>query len=203
MDASQFELAFYGEILPGVSAALAKQNLAAMFKASEEQMEKMFSGKRVVIRNKLDLDTALKYVAAMEKRGAKCKVEVMGKPGVEYVVETEAAPDPEPSQPNETAPKPSAVVSEPSRPIQATPTQTGTGLPVAGERVEEILGTTQLDVEPVGARLSDEKPPIPELELGELAEIEILPAGSDLKDAEPEVPAVVPDTSHLRLDDAK
>lgn len=213
MSLANLELAFYGELAEGADPAQAKQNVAAMFKASEEQVARMFSGNRVVIRNKLDFETAQKYVAAMKKRGALCKIEQMGQPGVE--VSAPAAPAP--------APAPVASAPEPANPAPATPassaseapasapradlsssapvqrTTTGTGLPVAGEKVDDILSDSHLTLGDVGERLEDEKPPIPELELSELQNVEILPPGTDLKDPEEEIAPVIPDVSHLSL----
>lgn len=202
MGSDNLELAFYGHLLEGFAEADVKQNVATMFKASVEQVERMFTGNRVVIRNKLDPETAQKYVSAMAKRGAICKIEVMGQPGQEYhpepadgAVAAEAAapidrePSSDPAGSNEappTAPAPSAA------PPQAKEDKD------AG-KMDEILSNSQLDLEPVGVRLSDESEPAPEVELKVLANVAILPPGSDLQDEKEEKPVSVPDISHISL----
>ena len=81
MSEQKYELAFYGELVAGSSLDETKQLVAQLFKTNVEQIERMFTGNRVVIRNKLDQSTALKYIEALKKRGAKCQIELMGSPG--------------------------------------------------------------------------------------------------------------------------
>ena len=57
MAESLYELTFYGRLVDGVGLDVAKANVAALFKAAPAQVEKMFLGGRVVIRNKLDQAT--------------------------------------------------------------------------------------------------------------------------------------------------
>ena len=202
MGSSNLELAFYGELLTGFSEADVKQNMAAMFKASLEQIERMFTGNRVVIRNKLDFDTARKYVVAMEKRGAVCKIEQMGQPGIEV------KDAPHPSEQAAAVPVNSEAVSKSMERQGLAPDDTKTvvkpreqsdTLDVAGDRVEEILSGSCLQLDPVGIRLSDEKASPPEQELTDLAGVELLPPGSDLQDQKEEKVVNLPDISHLSL----
>ncbi|MCG8609885.1 MAG: hypothetical protein MI864_05045 [Pseudomonadales bacterium] len=79
MDQQIFEIAFEGEIIPGVTLDLVKQNMTKLFKASPAQIEKMFSGKRVVLKSKLDKPTALKYQALLKKNGAVCRIGMIAK----------------------------------------------------------------------------------------------------------------------------
>lgn len=232
------ELAFYGELIAGAQLDQVKTNLAAMFKASPEQIERMFSGKRVVIRNKLDLETAQKYVQAMEKRGARCQIERMGAPGEPYTetpAEDDSAATPVSEPASSAAPASQASVSQPtvlttttlkttsdaptpseppSKVAPATVTSTpggasgesrpapvnASGLPVAGEKVADILASSALELDPVGVRMQDEAVPLPELELEELRDVGLLPVGSDLSEKKQQVAPVIPDTSHLSIE---
>lgn len=227
------ELAFYGELIAGAQLDQVKTNLAAMFKASPEQIERMFSGKRVVIRNKLDLETAQKYVQAMEKRGARCQIERMGAPGEPYTetpAENDSAATPVSEPASSVAPASQASVSQttalkttsdaptpsepPSKvaPVPVTSTPGGasgesrpapvnaSGLPVAGEKVADILASSALELDPVGVRMQDEAVPLPELELEELRDVGLLPVGSDLSEKKEQVAPVIPDTSHLSIE---
>ena len=195
MSTNDLELAFYGALRDGFIQSDVKANVAELFKASVEQVERMFTGQRVVIRNKLDAETAQKYVQAMAKRGAVCKIELMGQPGVEY--DDSNVPDPTPAAPAPAAPEP--VEQAPSNVEQARAAPAGNGLPVAGDKADGILASSNLSLDPVGVRLSDEAAPVSKVELTELAEIEVLPPGSDLVEPSEELPVSIPDTSHISL----
>ncbi|WP_250655647.1 hypothetical protein [Alkalimarinus coralli] len=118
-----FELAFYGRLVDGVSLDTAKSNVIRLFKASAAQVDKMFAGGRVVIRNKLDKATADKYVAVMRKNGLICEVDPMGQAG-------------QAGQARSKAPSPSAAAAKPSAPEPSAPKPSSTPAPaqaVSGE----------------------------------------------------------------------
>ncbi len=202
------ELVFYGELVSGVTEEQAKTHVAALFKANVDQVERMFSGQRVVIRNKLDPDTAQKYVLAMRKRGAVCQIEEMGKPGVAVSPSSLAEPDQEPapspspqaSSAPAQAPQPSPKPA-PEAPVQSRPKPVSgpeDGLPVAGERTDEVLANTHFSLDEAGVRLSEEKDvETPVFE--HLDEISLAPVGADLSEDREETPVAVPDTSHLSI----
>lgn len=198
----QYELVFYGELVPGVDAVQAKRNIAELFKASVEQVERMFSGQRVVIRNKLDAETAQKYVIAMQKRGAVCKLETMGGAAPMPAAEKPAAPPAyAPTQPAPVAPKPATVASAASAAtVNRREHLAKVGrLPIAGEKVEAILADFDATIAPAGQRLSDERhveAPV----FAHLDELKLTPTGTNLQDKKEELPVSVPDVSHLRLE---
>lgn len=197
----QYELVFYGELVPGVEVAQAKQNVAELFKASVDQVERMFSGQRVVIRNKLDAETAQKYLLAMQKRGAVCKLEPMGGAAPMPVAEKAPAPDSAPAQSAPVAPKPAAVAPASSTSeVNRREYLAKVGrLPIAGEKVETILAEFDVSVAPAGQRLSDERhveAPV----FAHLDELKLTPPGTNLQDQKEDLPVSVPDVSHLRLE---
>ncbi|QID18009.1 DUF805 domain-containing protein [Nitrogeniibacter mangrovi] len=92
-----YQLVFSGDILPGHDTEAVRQRLAALLKVSPDRHEQLFSGRAVVIKRRLDADTAQAYrrkLAAM---------------GVGIRVEPETAP---------AAPKPTPV-THPAPPAQA------------------------------------------------------------------------------------
>src|SRR5690606_4776163 len=95
MTDSLFEVVFQGKLVEGFAATDVKANVARLFKANLQQVEHMFSGKRVVIRNQLDQETALKYQVLLRKNGAVCVVETQKS--------AEAPPAPAPSSPSTPA----------------------------------------------------------------------------------------------------
>lgn len=68
-------MVFEGEILDGLKVEEVKRGLATLFRASEAQIERFFSGKRVAIKKDVDYETAMKYLKAFEQAGAVCQVE--------------------------------------------------------------------------------------------------------------------------------
>ncbi len=204
---SQFELVFYGELVEGFSPQQARTHVAQLFKATTEQVERMFTGKRVVIRNKLDAETAKKYVVAMEKRGCVCVIETTGEPGravdlQALASEAEAPVTPPPqAQPAATAASGDGAKAETSASrTQFVDRDNPSGLPIAGEKAAQILAGKQFDLAPAGERLSDEhevQAPLFE----HLDEISLAPVGTDLSDQTDAPAAPEPDTSHLKLVD--
>lgn len=207
-----YQLVFKGERVAGVDENTARANAMALFKATIAQVDRMFSGQAVVIRNKLDEDTANKYLAVLRKHGMICYIEPMT--GGEV-------PEPAPSRPE---PSPAAGVAPPASAQTAPPAMAGreerTGsvdhaegagrievepgdrLAVAGDKVDDILSHSSLKLDPVGVRISEqseaEAPVFEHLDDWSLA-----PVGSDLGEQHETPPAIVPDVSHLKLVDEK
>lgn len=226
MTESLYELAFSGRLVDGVSLDTAKSNVAKLFKASAAQVDKMFAGGRVVIRNKLDKATADKYVAVMRKNGLVCEADLMGQKG--------ASPKPapvsaSPSAPtSSTKPGPSTTTGDKTSPpanasVARTPALARTaeelkvlplpanfdapndsgaphesGINLAGEEVNGILQESHLDLDPEGVRLSEHRE-VDAPVFSELDSISIAPAGSDLVDPVEELPPIVPDVSSISI----
>ncbi|KXS52387.1 MAG: hypothetical protein AWU57_3231, partial [Marinobacter sp. T13-3] len=184
----------------------ARRNAQALFKASVEQLDRMFSGQPVVIRNKLEQAQAEKYRAVLEKHGMVAYVQPM--PG------TEAEKAPEPTPKPTPAPAPSAESAPPSARPESSPAPAAKGksvevepgdrLPVAGEKVDDILAGSGLTLDPAGVTLVEaEEEQAPMFE--HLDEWSLAPAGSDIGVERDLPPPVVPDVSHLSLadDDSK
>ena len=72
-----FQLVFKGECTPGTDPATARSNARTLFKATVDQIERMFSGQPVVIRNKLEEVQAEKYRAVLQKHGMVAYVQPM------------------------------------------------------------------------------------------------------------------------------
>tara|TARA_R110001592_G_scaffold167131_2_gene402500 strand:- start:2334 stop:2978 length:645 start_codon:yes stop_codon:yes gene_type:complete len=210
MSEQKYELAFYGKLVDGASLEHTKEQVAQLFKTSVELIERMFTGSRVVIRNKLDQETAMKYIVALKKRGALSQIEEMGKPGIAVNFESDtasiAAPLSESSdvqaQPiPESAKQTQEPVQAPAQTLQKTTgkaSMSATGLPIVGDKVDEILRSTQFDLAPVGARLENKKQDLAP-DLHALDDVSLAPVGSDLIDHKEELPIAVPDTSHIQL----
>ncbi|TKV69461.1 hypothetical protein FDP08_15780 [Marinobacter panjinensis] len=200
-----FQLVFRGECTPGTDPATARSNAKNLFKATVEQVDRMFSGQPVVIRNKLEEVQAEKYRAVLQKHGM-----------VAYVQPMEGAAPPPPSRPAPGT-EPRAQVQPEQAPVQAAPEQAepasaagkpassvavepGDRLRVAGEKVDSILSGSALTLDPVGVTLEEHREaPAPMFQ--HLDDWTLAPPGTELGVKRDLPPPVVPDVSHLSLAD--
>ncbi|MDX1597369.1 MAG: hypothetical protein R3295_01785 [Marinobacter sp.] len=190
-----FQLVFKGECTPGTDVATARNNARTLFKASAEQVGRMFSGQPVVIRNKLEAEQAEKYRAVLAKHGMVAYVQPM--PGTEPARrETPSAPPASKPEPAEPTPQQQSAHSGGEVPA----VEPGDRLSVAGEKVDSILAGSGLSLDPVGVSLAEHQ----EVEapmFQHLDEWTLAPAGTDLGVERDLPPPMVPDVSHLSLAD--
>ncbi len=66
-----YNIYYAGELLPGHELATTREQLGKLFKAGDETLDKLFSGKPQLLKRECDKATAVKYQQAMEKAGAK------------------------------------------------------------------------------------------------------------------------------------
>jgi len=193
-----FQLVFKGECAPGTDVETARNNARALFKASVEQLDRMFSGQPVVIRNKLEQVQAEKYQAVLRKHGMVAHVQPMAGSAQAAAPAPKPAPVPQADQQTETdAPTaPPKAASKGNVPA----TEPGDRLPLAGEKVDDILAGSGLTLDPVGVTLVEhEDPEAPMFE--HLDDWSLAPPGSDLGVKRDLPPPMVPDVSHLSLAD--
>jgi len=70
MPAERFDIIFSGELLEGQEPEKVRRRVGRMLKASDAQLERLFSGKPAVIKKGADIDTAGKYRLAFRQAGA-------------------------------------------------------------------------------------------------------------------------------------
>lgn len=184
-----FQLVFKGECTPGTDQASARDNARALFKASVDQIERMFSGRPVVIRNKLDEAQAEKYRAVLGKHGLVAYVQLMpdSSPGAK------SRPDPKSAKTGSVASSGNASAGT------GVKTEPGERLQVAGDRVDDILSGSALELDPAGVTLAEAAEKAPPM-FQHLEDWTLAPAGSDIGVKRDLPPPVVPDVSHLSLD---
>lgn len=190
-----YQVIFRGERRPGVDEQTARNNVGALFKATPAQLDRMFSGQPVVIRNQLSDEEARKYQAVLERQGVICHIEPMpgfAAPGAP----AQPQPSAPPSAPTAAAPAPAPVARRPTG--AGVKVEPGERLPVAGERVDDILRDLSWSLDPVGTTLAEPEEVVPPV-FEHLDEITIAPPGADIGVPRDLPPPVVPDTSHLRL----
>jgi hypothetical protein len=202
-----FQLVFKGECTSGTELSAARSNAQALFKASLEQVDRMFSGKAVVIRNKLDEAQAEKYKQVLQKHGMVAYVEPMPEA---------RSPEPAPEKPSRPAPgdaghepqgragtasaSPAASQKQrpPTRAGEEPQNEPGDRPNVAGEKVDDILAGSSLSLDPVGITLAEYKETPPPM-FQHLDTWTLAPVGSDLVEKRQAPAPKVPDVSHLSL----
>ncbi len=80
MEQNLFKVIFSGALLSGVELSEAQRNVAKLFKASNQQIAAMFSGRRVVLKHGLDEVKARKYHRVLQEAGIVVQIEPEVKP---------------------------------------------------------------------------------------------------------------------------
>ena len=108
----RYDIFFAAQLVEGFEEATVRGNLATLFKANDQTLDKLFSGKAQLIKRGVDKQAALKYKAALQKAGAVALIRAAadaaaGDPAAAEAaaVAAESAPEPAP----EPAPPPATV----------------------------------------------------------------------------------------------
>ena len=176
-----FEIAFQGQVRPGVTLEQAKARIGQLFQVGDEQLQVLFSGRRVVIKQGLDEAAADKYKQAIERAGAICIVDPMGQ---------ESVSTPEP---------PAAADSSDTRSSSGQPSTTVRPRDAYMAAFSEVEAP-DFGIAPVGADMQDEYEEFVALPV-DLSALSLAPPGSDLEQLRPHVTPVTPNTDHLKLQD--
>ncbi|WP_428603325.1 hypothetical protein [Sedimenticola sp.] len=70
-----YNIFFSGKTVEGADLVKVKQNLAKIFNTGSEQLEYLFSGKSVKVKNGVDQETAIKYRVAFRNAGALVEIQ--------------------------------------------------------------------------------------------------------------------------------
>ncbi|SDS76614.1 hypothetical protein SAMN05216421_2151 [Halopseudomonas xinjiangensis] len=172
-----FEIVFQGQVKTGVAAEQARARLGQLFQAGEQQLDTLFSGRRIVIKQGLDAAAAERYRQAIDRAGAVCLVEPM-----------------------------ESVAQDPTREPEA-PAPAPTSSATAGARVvprDEYMAAfsnvqaPDFGIAELGADLQDEYVDHTPLPL-DLSALSLAPPGADLDQIKPDTAPVSPNIGHLKL----
>ena len=83
MPAPTFRLVFQGKITPDVNLAEVKSRLQKLFKKDAQTIEKLFTGRKIPIKQGLSQTQAVQYQEKMRALGALCEIEAQSDPKVE------------------------------------------------------------------------------------------------------------------------
>lgn len=174
----QLEIVFRGDIAFGENLADVKERLRDLFKADDEQLQRLFSGRPIVIRRGLDNAAAERYQQALNKAGA-----------VVEVRPASAAGDKQPLAEQPPVAEPAPVVASPDDQV------------LQGDQSEQE-SEPGWGIAPVGADLlsSEEKTALVDADIN-TSHLTLSPEGSDV--LAPEERNAVDDrdvdTSHIQL----
>ncbi|AOS97112.1 hypothetical protein AUP74_01681 [Microbulbifer aggregans] len=94
MSELRYSVIFRGDLEPGFTANDVRANLARLFKASPETIEKLFSGRPLAIKKNLGEAQARQLQATLAKMGAQVTLKAEGEPAPAAVP---PSPEPEPA----------------------------------------------------------------------------------------------------------
>jgi membrane associated rhomboid family serine protease len=69
-----YKIIFSGKLLYGFKLEEVRANLARLGKYDEKALDKLFSGREIIIKNNLSLETARRYKNLLDKTGARCDI---------------------------------------------------------------------------------------------------------------------------------
>lgn len=168
----KYELIFSGQAIPGAPLEKVKANAAKLFHAGPAQLEKLFSGAPVVLKNNLEKKTGETYQAKLKSAGMICSLRVMG--GAQKTAQPKAAPSKAAPAPQ---PKPTPQPQAPAQTVQEG----------------------SLSIAPVGSDVNPHEkapePPMPDTSQFSLKEQKGYLFDQDDTPAPP-----APDTSHITLE---
>lgn len=201
MTEKAYQIIFSGQTVDGIDTAQAKANLSKLYKTDVSKIEKLFQGKRVVLKKNLNEDTALGYLTTLKKAGVICALEEM--PAAAGAMENDkpvAATTPAPQAQGQTENQaPEAGQTPASTTIDAGALEQVTVAPpgeviMTHPKVEPAeIDTSGLDIGPPGEDLVErqtiEEPDfdISSLSMAEVGEtlaekVEVEPFAADLSD---------------------
>ncbi|MFZ6048310.1 DUF805 domain-containing protein [Pseudomonas sp. CR3202] len=75
MTEARYKIVFDGEPMPGVALETVKENLARLFKSDTGKIDSLFGGRSIALKRDLPEAEADKYLAALQRAGAKVRKE--------------------------------------------------------------------------------------------------------------------------------
>jgi hypothetical protein len=184
MPEERFDILFSGQLIQGRDPDSVRQQVGRLFKASPEQLERLFCGRPVVIKKGVDLEAASRYRLAFRQAGALVDIRPAGAPGT-------APQTPAPQTPAPRTPAPGMTL---------TPANTGS----LEDCAPVVVPVPLPDISAIGLgggdRPLDETPPPPPAQV-DISRLDLVP-GQDwtLEDCQPlPLAELTPDISALDL----
>ncbi|GAB5452040.1 MAG: hypothetical protein Hals2KO_23680 [Halioglobus sp.] len=205
----RFNIYYAAQVVVGRDPAEVRENLGKLFKANEQTLDKLFSGKPQLLKRDCDEATAQKYQQAMQRAGAVALVRAVqeGAAAPAPAAATEPTPSNRPLTAAERIAALAAAEGDSRFRADAAPDESpaqneASDNDAAGEASpgrEQAPQDGSLGLEPAGTAVLKEEertPPVQrEVDTGDLA----VDAGAQRLSDEPPPPPPAPDTSHLDM----
>jgi hypothetical protein len=118
---TSYQLVFEGRIQEGCDPNEVRENLARLFEVPVAEIDALFNGRAIVLKDGLDVDTARRDQAAFEATGARCRLEIQAP--------TDRGRRTGPDKPETTAESARDDQADDQRPASAPPGARRYGLP--------------------------------------------------------------------------
>lgn len=201
-----YDVYFAGQVQEGQDPGQARAQLGKLFKANDQTLDRLFSGKPYAIKRGCDRVTALKYKTAMERAGAvpviraqqSAEKDTAPSSAAEKIAALAAAPDKAGYQEDSPPAAPADETSESEDGVTLAPPETEVlrenerATPVTRE-----IDTSTLQVDTNATRLSEESNP-PPLNL-DTSHLGLADAGETIPNLPSSESLLSPDTSAIAL----
>jgi len=201
MDQDLYDITFSGQLMDDVDVDQVSQNLQKLFKSSPDTIARLMNGATHVVKRRTDMDTARKYIVAMQRAGAIAAI----RPAEDTTqpVAPVAAPAATPVPSSASAPTPEPVKVDTTEAQDGTLTLAPPGTEVLRADERALVTPVQVNTDHIGlASVFSEAPaqtppPPPAPDTSHLSAAEV---GADLGTGAAPGPApVMPDISGLDL----
>ncbi len=195
-----YDIFYAGKIVDGVDEAVVRANMAKLFKANPETLEKLFSGKPQLIKRGVEKAAAIKYKSAMQKAGAVPLIRAHA--AAKAAAKAEPAPAPKPEQKKQTMAERLAALTGEDTPAgeQAAATAKPASAPSAAPAAAPTADSAFTLAPPGSDVLSDAERSHVEAQEVDTSAIQLAPEFA-APQAEPREEPPAPDTSHISLGD--
>lgn len=204
-----YDVYFAGQVQEGHDPGQVRAQLGKLFKANEQTLDRLFSGKPSAIKRGCDRDTALKYKTAMERAGAvpviraqqNAATEAAPRTAAERIAALAASPDEVGYQQGSTPAAATDATPQSENGIVLAPPETDVlrederATPVTRE-----VDTSGLEVDNAAERLSEESSP-PPLNL-DTSHLSMADAGEEIPNLPSSETPLSPDTSAITLSES-
>jgi hypothetical protein len=209
----RYDIFFAAQLIDGFDESTVRANIAALFKANDATLEKLFSGKPQLIKRGVDKAAAIKYKSALKKAGAVALVRVQPEPikepeeEVEEELPSSAAIKPPATEPaTSMAERLAALTAEPAA-VTATFGEgislAPTGSDVLNEDERQVFEELDIDTSAIhlssAAEQLEPKPTEPAPPAPDTSHLSMGDVGEEIPHLETTEEAVDPDISHLSM----
>ncbi|MFN2329684.1 MAG: hypothetical protein ABR612_12280 [Chromatocurvus sp.] len=191
-----YNIHFAGDIADGESIDEVRRKVGALFNAREATLDKLFSGKKQLIKRNCSRDEALKYQSAMQRAGALATITIANPDGDSATTDAGTSP----SQPVATQPPQTRSKAQDQSELSLTPAGTEVLQPDERQTVpRRDMDLSAFSVAAAGERLGAPEPQAPPPP--DTSHLTVADAGEAIPRLANAAPPPAPDTSALTLAD--